>query len=291
MKKGLLIFTVLLISSLSYGYTYAQNYEKPVVFVDYFSRPDNVSVEHAEALRSKVIEGLHATDRIRLIDVASEAKLNNEEERRKAESAMSDETARVSQMNTLGANYIITGEIVSMEATKKVDEKDGKVSYQGSVQWNLKVIDAATGTLKKTANYEHKGFTGGSGDTPLKAIMGACDYAKHNMEEVAEEVFPLEGTVLKIETINKKGDKAETVIIDLGTSHGITKGQRLRVFMEIDIAGEVGQKEIGTLNANEVLSAGRSICKVSKGGDQLLKAMNTGQKVIVQSRKKGLLEF
>lgn len=287
MKKTLLII-VAFVSVLNY--LNAQGYEKPVVYIDYFTRPANISVEYAEALRGKIIEGLHATNRIQLIDVASESKLSNEEERRKAESAMSDATARVSQMNTLGANYIITGEIVLMDAAKKVDEKDN-VSYRGSVQWNVKVIDATTGTLKKTENYEHKGFTGGSGDTPLKAIMGACDYARINMSSLAEEVFPIEGTVLKIETVNKKGDKAESVIIDLGTSHGISKGQRMRVFMEIDIAGEVGQKEIGTLNANEILSAGRSICKVSKGGDHLLKAMNAGQKVIVQTREKGLLEF
>lgn len=289
MKKKLLV-SIALLFFVSFSSINAQEYQKAVVYIDYFSRPSKVGAEFAEALRSKVMEGIHATNRVRLIDVASEEKLNNEEERRKSESAMADETARVSQMNTLGANYIITGEIVSMEATRKTD-KNGRVSYRGSVQWNIKVIDAETGTLIKTASYEHSGLTGGSGDTPLKAIIGACDYARINMDDLAEEVFPLTGEVLKVETVNKKGDKAESVIIDLGTSHGITKGQRMRVFVEIDIAGEIGQKEIGTLNAKEVLSAGRSICKVSKGGDQLLKAINSGQKLLVQTRGKGLLEF
>ena len=291
MKKKILILTGLLCIVLT-GIN-AQDYEKPVVFIDYFSRPENISSEYAEALRSKVIEGIQNTGRVRLVDVASDSKLNSEEERRKAESAMSDATARTAQMNTLGANYIITGEIVSMEATKKINEKDNTVSYNGNVQWSIKVINAATGTLENTETFKHTtgGFLSSSSDTQLKAIVSACNSAKLEMDNLVELVFPLVGNVLKVETANKKGDKAETVIIDLGKSHGVTKGQRFMVFIEIDIAGEVGHKEVGSLSANEVLSAGRSICKVGKGHAEILKAMNAGQTVKIQTRKNKLLEF
>lgn len=264
-----------------------EDFQKTVVFIDYFTYPSSVNAEYAEALRSKVIEGIHTTGRLQVIDIASEEKLNNEEERRKAESAMADATARISQMNTLGANHIVTGEITSINTTKVVSEKDGKISYNGNVQWNIKVIDAATGTLQKAANYEHKG----SGETPQKAIMGACNQSRGRMKSLTEDVFPLVGRVLRIETVNKKRDKAETVVINLGTSHGIKKGQRMTVFAEINIAGEVGQKEIGTLNANEVVAPGRTICKVSSGGDQLLKAINNKQKVLIKSRENKLFEF
>lgn len=288
MKKKLLTFVGLL--SISLAITHAQDYEKPVVYIDYFTRPTSVSSEYAEVLRGKVLEGIQATGRVHLVDVASEEKLNSEEERRKAESAMTDATARTTQMKTLGANYIVTAEIIAMNAEKKTDDK-GKTYYKGEIRWNIKVIDAATGTLKKTSSYEHSGWTGSTGDTPLKAITSTCDYAKNSMDDLAEAVFPLIGTVLKVETVSKKGDKAESVIIDLGKTHGVSKGQRFMVFVEIDIAGEVGEKEVGTVTANEVLSANRTICKVSKGNQELLKAMNAGQNVKIQTRVNKLLEF
>ena len=104
---------------------------KPVVYIEYFTAPDNLNETFTEALRSKVIEGIQATNRVELRDVASQAELSKEAERRKAESAMADETARMSEMRTLGANFIITGDISIMEAAKKTDD-EGKVSYKGT---------------------------------------------------------------------------------------------------------------------------------------------------------------
>ena len=73
--------------------------------------------------------------------------------------------------------------------------------------------------------------------------------------------------------------------IDLGSARGIVKGQKFSVYLETDIAGEIARTEIGSLNAEEVLSANRTLCKVTKGGEEVLKAANEGQKLIVISRK------
>ena len=138
---------------------------KPVVYIEYFTAPDNLSETFTEALRSKVIEGIQATNRVELRDVASQAELSKEAERRKAESAMADETARMSEMRTLGANFIITGDISIMEAAKKTDD-EGKVSYKGTVRWSIKVIDASDGTLRTTRSFDHSGITGKTADSP-----------------------------------------------------------------------------------------------------------------------------
>ncbi len=257
---------------------------KPVVYIEYFTAPDNLNETFTEALRSKVIEGIQATNRVELRDVASQAELSKEAERRKAESAMADETARMSEMRTLGANFIITGDISIMEAAKKTDD-EGKVSYKGTVRWSIKVIDASDGTLRITRSFDHSGITGKTGESPEQAILKTCDYAKISMGDFVDDTFPIEGTLLKVESLSKRKDKAQTVYIDLGSARGIVKGQKFSVYLETDIAGEIARTEIGSLNAEEVLSANRTLCKVTKGGEEVLKAANEGQKLIVISRK------
>ncbi|WP_234395710.1 penicillin-binding protein activator LpoB [Bacteroides sp. Marseille-P3684] len=261
---------------------YGQVKEKPVVFVDYFDAPSNANKALIETLRGKVIEGIQETQRLQVIDVASHAELKDEAERRKSESAMGDMTARTSEMRTLGADYIITGTIATMTATEQRDS-DNKLYYKGSIHWTIKVIDAATGTLKTTQTFDHSGFTGSRGDTRNEAIAKTCDYAKNSMDNFVNETFPIEGLILKVETVKK--DKAQTVYIDLGNAQGVTDGQRFNVFLETDIAGEIGRTEIGALSAKEVVSAQRTLCKVTKGGKEIQEAFQKGQKLIVISRK------
>lgn len=268
----------------------AQSGEKPVVFIDYFSYPKTIPTTCADALRNKVIEGIQNTGRVQLIDVSLQNQLNSEEARRKAESAMSDATARNSEMKTLGAHYIISADIASMTATRQIDD-NGNTYYKGSVHWNIKVVNTATGTVEKNQSFIHEGITGKTAGSAEKAIIATSDYAKISMTGFIDDTFPLEGLILKVETASKKGDKAETVIIDLGKNVGIAKGQRFIVYLETDIAGEVARKEIGTLNALDVLSGSRTVCKVAKGGDLIINAMNRDQKLIIVSRKSKLLEF
>lgn len=282
MRNLLILFMCLF--SFSYAVYAQENNEKPVVYVEYFCNPKGISSSLVEGLRNSMIQGIQETNRVILVDVASQASLSNEEERRKVESAMGDLTARTAQMRTLGAHYIIMGDVASMTASWKAYSSGGGY-YKGSVHWSIKVIDAATGTIKATKTFAHEGLTGGSGDSNNAAIASTCSYAKHSMEDFVDDTFPIEGQILKIETTNKKNDKAETVYIDLGSAKGIAKGQKFTVFAEVDIAGELSRKEIGSLSAQEVVSPNRTHCKVTKGGDEVLKANKNGQKLVVISRK------
>lgn len=279
-------FVILLLClwGISFALCAQENTEKAVVYVEYFSNPKRIDSGLVEVLRGNMIQGIQETNRVVLVDVASQSSLANEEERRKVESAMSDVTARTAEMRTLGAQYIITGEVTSMAATRQT-LSSGSVYYKGSVHWTIKVIDAATGTLKATKTFAHEGLTGSTGDTQNAAIASTCSYAKISMEDFVDDTFPIEGQILKIETLTKKNDKAETVYIDLGSARGIAKKQKFTVYIEVDIAGELSRKEIGSLSAQEVLSAKRTLCKVTKGGDKVLEASKAGQKLVVVSRK------
>ena len=282
MKKFVIL--LLCLWGISFALCAQENTEKAVVYVEYFSNPKRIDPGLIKVLRDNIIQGIQETNRVVLVDVASQSSLANEEERRKVESAMSDVTARTAEMRTLGAQYIITGEVTSMAATRQT-LSSGSVYYKGSVHWTIKVIDAATGTLKATKTFAHEGLTGSTGDTQNAAIASTCSYAKISMEDFVDDTFPIEGQILKIESLSKKNDKAETVYIDLGSARGIAKKQKFTVYIEVDIAGELSRKEIGSLSAQEVLSAKRTLCKVTKGGDKVLEASKAGQKLVVVSRK------
>lgn len=280
MKKLLLIMALGLMALNSYGQNDTEGKEK--VYIDYFSHSKNISNAMAEALRSKVIEGIHEMNRVVLIDVASDEALKKEALRRQEESAMGDVTARSEEMKTLGAKYLIQGQISSITATKKKTD-DGKVYYKGSVSYTLKVVDPSDGTLKATQTFTHEGLTGGRGDTADEAITGTLDYVKYSMGDFVDEYFKMEGMIVQIEEVKK--DKARTVYIDLGKAKGVLESQKFLVYAEMDIAGEVSRKEIGQLNVKEVLSAGRSLCKVTKGGEEIYTKNKEGVKLIVVSRK------
>ncbi len=279
---------LLLILMMTFGICFAavaqENGKKDVALVDLFKYAANVDEGQVANLRTKVIAGIAETGRLQIVDITTQSNLATEEERRKAESAMSDETARNSMIKTLGAKYIITGEVTTMSCTREV--VDGNVTYKGNLTWTIKIIDSSNGTSKyvKTYTYQAGGLlsTTGSGKTCDEALSATCDKAKHAMADVVNEAFPVEGLLIKIET-TKKG-KAETVYIDLGSAHGMAADQGFEVYMEVDIAGELSRKKIGDLIAKEVLSANRTLCRVKKGGELIVDAEAKGQKLIVVSR-------
>ena len=280
MKNFLLLLTICLFSAT--GYAQTDETGKESVYIDYFSHPQTISNTLAEALRNKVIEGIHEMNRVVLIDVDSNETLKAEAKRRQEASAIGDVVARSEAMTTLGAQYLIQGNITSMQGIKKTDSK-GNTYYKGSVSYILKIVDPSNGTLKGTQTFTHEGLTGNTGDTPDEAIIKTLNYAKISMADFIDENFKMKGTIVQIESTKK--NKAQTVYIDLGTNRGVQKGQKYTVYIEMDIAGELSLKEIGRLNVKEVLSGTRSLCSVSKGGEDIMKATQEEQQLIIISRK------
>lgn len=286
MRTKLFLSVLVCFSFFSLGATANDEEGKEVVYVDYFTRTSNIGSSFAEALRSKVLESIQKTNRVHLVDVDAQDALKVEAERRKDESAMGDETARNAQMKSLGANYIIKGHAVSMNTVKRTDDK-GNVSYKGSISYTIKIVDTSDGKIIATETFSHEGLTGGTGKTQEDAIVSTFGYV--NLEKFIDTHFAIQGGIVQIESVKK--DKADQVYIDLGTNRGVLKGQRFRVYLETEIAGEMSKKEIGALNAKEVVSGKRTLCKVTKGGDAIKTANDNNQALIVVSVPKGLFQF
>ncbi len=259
------------------------NAQKPNVYIDYFTRPSNISFGWAEALRSNVMQGINNNKRVELIDVDSKQALAIEQSRREQGSVVaSEDVDRMKVMVTEGANFLISGNITSMVATKK-SLNDGTIYYAGVVAYTLKVIDPNTGKTKNTMNFSHgddllESFTG---DTPDEAVNKACEKAVVAMRKFVEETFPLRGSILEISKTKK--DKAEEVYIDLGSDHGVIKGNAFEVGIEREVAGRKSFKKIGEIKVINVESEDLSLCDVKDGEKEIKAAIDGGQTLKIRS--------
>lgn len=284
-----ILFGLMLLAVSAFGFAQSETGEKETVYIDYFTKSNDVNSSDVESLRSKVIEGMTVTQRVQVIDVSSNDVLKTEALRRQETSAMGDETARKEEMATLGAGSLIQGHVTSLVTTKKT-YSDGKVYYESVVNFTLKVVDASTGTLRATESFENKA----TGDTGDLSVVECLDLPSYMMRDFMDKYFKVKGYIVQVKDLNKKSTKAESVYINLGSARGIQEGQAFIVYNVVDIAGELSNEEVGRVKVSQVMSANRSVCKVTKGGDKILEIMqNNAQngidsKLIIESDKDSL---
>jgi len=285
MKRILSLLTILFVFSV---HGYCQNEGKDIVYVENFSYTSRIGSSYVESLRNKIIEGLVKTDRLVVKDVNSESGVAEQLKKQTEDASNVDENTLVIMKN-LHANYLIQGHVTTLEGIRVVD-KEGKVSYKGSVVFSLRIVDIATGTFKGTENYSYEGsgsgfLATGTGDTPDKAIANTMSSIEKDMKKLVNEYFPIEGTILEI-AVEKKG-KATEVYIDLGEKNGMQKKQKFAVFAEREVAGRKSQKRIGEIEIDAVEGDDISLCKVKKGGEEIKAAMGEEQSIVIKTINSG----
>lgn len=260
--------------------------QKPVVLVDYFNAPKSVKEAGVSAVRSAVIAGINQMNRVQLIDVETESSLNMEGIRRGKESAMYDQTARMGAIKTLGAQYIITGTVSNVSGEYHKSESGGY--YNGNIVYSLSVVRVEDGVTVGTKNVTYAGLTGNTGTTADEAVVSTLNRVKQSMDNFVNEYFKLKGTIVEMKETNKKGDTAKLLYISLGSEAGMAKGQKLDVFGVKMIAGIESQEEVGSLTIEEVVAPTLSLCKVTKGGKEIMAAFRDGVELRVETKKDGL---
>ena len=268
MRKILLLVVCALCSLAGYCQNFDEPKGKPTVFIDYFKRSSDSPFAWVEGLRNTVIEGIQKR--------RSSANISSGDD---------NEMDRLAVMEQLGAQFIITGQVSSMTAAYK--SKDGKSYYDGSVSYTLKVINAKNGTLVGTKTFQHSGLTGGTGANKEEAIANTIGYAVHSMRDFVDEYFKMEGTILEVNS-EKKG-KAEEVYINLGTMHGVKDAQKFTVYVVREVAGREAKREIGRLTVKAVEGDDISLCKVQKGGEEIMKAIREELPIKIVSRVQTLM--
>ena len=276
MKKALLTLFLSSVCSIAFA-------QKSVVIIDYFTNTASVDKSDASMLRSKVIDGINAINRVNLIDVESEATLALEASRRNSEMALEDKTARAGVMKTLRANYAIYGSVSKMDADYKTS--DSGSYYVGNIAYSLTVINLENGTVLGTKSFTYTGLTGNTGSSRNEAVISTLNRVKQSMDNFVNEYFKLSGTIVEMKEANKKGDQAKSVYISLGSDSGMAKGQLLEVFEVKMIAGKEAEINVGNLKVDEVVAGDLSDCSVTKGGKEIMTAFKAGNELRIKTRK------
>ena len=253
--------------------------QKPVVLVDYFHAPNSVKASGVSAVRSAVIAGINQMNRVQLIDVESESSLNMEGIRRGK--------ARMGAIKTMGAQYIITGTVSNVSG--EYHKTENSSYYTGNIVFSLSVVRVEDGVTVGTKNITYAGLTGNIGSTADEAVVSTLNRVKQSMDNFVNEYFKIKGTVVEMKETNKKGDKATSLYISLGSEAGMAKGQKLDVYQIKMIAGIESQEEVGSLIVDEVVAPTLSQCKVTKGGKEIMTAFKNGIELRVETKKDGWL--
>ncbi|MCF2738326.1 penicillin-binding protein activator LpoB [Bacteroides caecigallinarum] len=260
-------------------------YRKPVVVVNYFNKSSEIKSGDCELARNAVLSSLSNYPRLRVIDVETEASIDQETKRRLKEEALADELARSGQMKQLGADYILEGFVSKLETQRKTDS-EGKVSYKGQMAYTIKVVSTENGTVAFSNNYT---ASSGSCDTEAEARTKALKDAAVTCEMI-EAVFPLNGILVDQDYTEKKG-KMKTCYVTLGSIHGVVEGVFLDVRKSKNIASRTVYEEVGILKVEKVLADDLSECSVVSNGKEILEATKeyTKLKTINEEAAKPLL--
>jgi len=273
----------------------------PITVADYSS---NSHKEAIYGIISKVFTGksrFTVVDRAKLDQVARERNLQKQED--------FIDGYIVEQGKSLGAQYLVSCNIIQIssssnkEKRKKTrsvkDPNTGKyVSedyyvdmyvFQSSVKLNMQVIEVATGSVKSskiiTSSKTYETQTPKNGDEE-SVINSAVSETEGYLKAWANEVFPVEMKVMKVESLNKKGMPEKILIkggADMDLQHSgwlINTSSDLEVY-ENEIIPMDGKEYTRKVPIGKVTIAETqgefSVCKVKSGGETIQKKLNEGK--------------
>lgn len=268
MKNVSLIVFALIIG----GSVFAQSveYRKPVILINYFEGAGNVDAETTEKFRmSYVTNAAKRTERVKFIDISTEDLLSDEQKRRMRDEALDDVLAK--EMVQLNVDYILKVTINSAKIERKKDEQ-GKDSYTGELFYSVNIVATEDASV---IHSEEQVITSLSKNTAEEAETDLLNNALVTCG-VVEAVAHIVGEIIETDYVtDKKGKKMEKCYINIGTAHGIKKGDDFTIMAATSfIAGRHPKYEkIGGLEITEVLAEDLSECKVKNNKEDVLKYM------------------
>lgn len=251
------------------------------------------SFQDVNSIQETVSNAFVKTKRFNIVDRTKMDALKQEKNLQKSEDFI-DGTV-IAQGVSLGANYLISGHVISalaerMETAPSSTTGQVTVTYKAKLSISLKVIDVATGQVITSETIEPKGgsmlggMMGTAPSSPQAAISKAIKGIEDKIDEFVSKNFPASFPIVEIQEKDSKGN-ASKVLIAGGSAFNLKKGDRLKV-VEVSIM-EVGgkklerKKEIGELKISKVEDENFSICSVSSGGIDINSKFEAKAKLLV----------
>ncbi len=251
------------------------------------------SFQDVNSIQETVSNAFVKTKRFNIVDRSKMDALKQEKDLQKSEDFI-DGTV-IAQGVSLGANYLISGHVISalaerMETAPSSTTGQVTITYKAKLSISLKVIDVATGQVITSETIEPKGgsmlggMMGTAPSSPQAAISKAIKGIEDKIDDFVSKNFPASFPIVEIQEKDSKGN-ASKVLIAGGSAFNLKKGDRLKV-VEVSIM-EVGgkklerKKEIGELKISKVEDENFSSCSVSSGGIDINSKFEAKAKLLV----------
>lgn len=166
------------------------------------------------------------------------------------------------------------------ESMKSGTQPEEKYNCLINVTINLK--DARTHEVVDSRMFNITESDGGWMSSVENAIASSLTSLASLITDYYNELFPLSASIIESGEAKKK--KQKTVYIDLGTTFGAYEDQQFNIYSLKTIAGKEARVEIGRLKIEEVLGEEVSLCKVTRGAEEVKTALDKGETLVVTTR-------
>ena len=138
--------------------------------------------------------------------------------------------------------------------------------YKGSVSFQMKVVDVATGLSTEAVSFEGK--VSDLMLSPESAVNQAMQSLQDEIYEYFKQNFPVSGKIIKV--LKESKNRAEIVLLNVGKKQGVSQGDRFSVQYVEMIEGEPYPIDLGEIKVIRLSGESFSECKVpSKMGEEL----------------------
>jgi hypothetical protein len=251
------------------------------------------SSQDVNSIQETVTNAFVKTKRFNIVDRTKMDALKKEKDLQKSEDFIDGSV--IQQGISLGANFLISGHVISAQAERMETAPDSKtgqvtVTYKAKLSIQLKVIDVATGqvitseTIEPKAGSTFGGMLGMAPSTPEAAISKAIKGIEDKVDEFVNKNFPATFPIVEIQEKDGKGNATKLMIAG-GSAFNLKKGDKLKV-VEVSIIEVNGKKlerkkELGELKITKVEDENFSTCSVSSGGVEINAKFEAKAKLLV----------
>ena len=277
-KTTLLLCMSILIIGFAYGET------KTLIGIMPFKNPSSnnngyysnksQADENTVAIQDAVTNAFLKSKRFDLVEREKMSQLKSEKELQKSEDFIDGSV--VEQTKTLGAQYVVMGNISESDVVSKTTNvyMVGNVTtLTAKIAFSIKIVDVATAQIIASSNFS-KTAKG------KNAFNDALELLNPEIEGFIKENFKVTVSIAEIEEKNKKGE-AYKILIAAGSSTGVNKNDEFKVFenteMVVDGKTLTRKKNIGKIIVDTVEDENFSKCTVKEGGKDIADKFAAGK--------------
>ena len=263
-----------------------------VGIMPFTSAQSSANAQTINSIQETVVNAFVKTKRFNIVDRSKMEALKKEKNLQKSEDFIDGSV--IAQGVALGANFLISGHIISATAERmegsSVISGESTATYKAKLSIDLKVIDVATGQIITSERIEPKGgssfggIMGTAPSTPEAAILKAIKGIEDKIDKFVDKNFPVTFHIVEIQEKDGKGN-ATKIMIAGGSAFNLKKGDKLKV-VEVSIIEVNGKKlerkkELGELRITKVEDENFSTCSVKSGGVDINAKFEAKAKLLV----------